>query len=72
MKRNSIDTLSKLLTSALLEVFLVEATVDEFFYSRCSFKLLFFLGFQHRIDSSVKAIMSLSATLPLAIVLKCF
>ena len=31
-----------------------------------------FLGFQHGSDSSVKAIMRLSATLPLAIGLKCF
>ena len=31
-----------------------------------------FLGFQHGSDLSVKAIMQLSATLPLAIGLKCF
>ena len=31
-----------------------------------------FLGFQHGSDSSVNAIMLLSATLPLAIGLKCF
>ena len=31
-----------------------------------------FLGFQHGSGSSVKAIMRLSATLPLAIGLKCF
>ena len=31
-----------------------------------------FLGFQHGSDSSVNAIMRLSATLPLAIGLKCF
>ena len=31
-----------------------------------------FLGFQHGSDSSVKVIMRLSATLPLAVDLKCF
>ena len=31
-----------------------------------------FLGFQHGSDSSVKSIMRLSTTLPLAISLKCF
>ena len=48
------------------------AAVDEFFYSRLTFKLSFFLGFQHGSRSSVKAIMRLSATLPLPIGLKCF
>ena len=41
--RNSIDTLSKLLTCALL--ILGEAAVDEFFYSRFTFKLSFFFRF---------------------------
>ena len=68
MKRNSIDTLSKLLTSALLHF----CRSNSWWVFLFNFKLLFFLGFQNRIDSSVKAIMSLSATLPLAIVLKCF
>ena len=50
-----------------------EAAVDEFFYSRFTFKLSFFLGFfQHGSGSSVKAIMPLSVTLPLAIGLKIF
>ena len=45
-----------------------EAAVDKFFYSRFTFKLsFFFLGFQHGSGSSVKAIMLLSAALPLAI-----
>ena len=50
-----------------------EAAVDDFFNSRFTFKLLFFLGFfQHGSGSSGKAIMPLSATLPLAIGLKNF
>ena len=50
-----------------------EAAVDELFYSRFTFKLSTFLGFfQHGSGSSVKAIMPLSATLPLAIGLKIF
>ena len=50
-----------------------EAAVDEFFYSRFTFKLsFFFLSFQHGSDLSVKAIMLLSAALPLAIGLNFF
>ena len=40
-----------------------------FFHSRFTFKLSFFLGFQHGSNSSVQAIMRL---LPLVIGLKCF
>ena len=43
-----------------------------FFYSRFTVKLPFFLGFQHGSGSSIKAIMELSATLPLAIGLTFF
>ena len=46
--------------------------VDEFFYSRFTFKFSFFFRFQHGSGSSVKAIMLLSAALPLAIVLNFF
>ena len=47
---------------------LEEAGVDELLYSRCTFNTsILFLGFRHRSCSSVKAIMPLSATLPLAI-----
>ena len=46
-----------------------EAAVDEFFYSGFTFKFQYFLGFQHRSGSSVKAITLL---LPLVIGLKCF
>ena len=49
-----------------------ETEVDEFFYSRFTFKLFIFLGFQHESGLSVKAIMPLSATLPLATGLKSF
>ena len=49
-----------------------EAAVDELFYSRFTFKLPFFKGFRHGNGSSVKAIMPLSATLPLAIGLNFF
>ena len=48
------------------------AAVDEFFYSRVTFILSFFLGFQHGGGSSVKAIVLLSAALPLAISLNFF
>ena len=44
-----------------------EAADDEFFYSRFKFKLHSFLGFQQGSGSSIKAIMPLSATLPLTI-----
>ena len=47
-----------------------EAAVDEFFYSRFTFKLSFFFRFSS--GSSVKAIMLLSAALPLAIGLNFF
>ena len=43
-----------------------------FFYLRFGVKISFLLGFQHRSGSSVSAITSLSATLPLAIDLKIF
>ena len=49
-----------------------ETRVDEFCYSRFTFKLSFFLGFQHGSGLPIKAIMPLSATLPLAIGLKRF
>ena len=49
-----------------------EAAVDEFFIQDLHLNFHSFLGFQHGSDSSVKAIMRLSATLPLAIGLKCF
>ena len=50
-----------------------ETAVDEFFFIQ-DLHLNFhsFLGFQHSTGSSVKAIMRLSATLRLAIGLKCF
>ena len=43
IKRNSIDTLSKHLTCVLL--YFGRAAVDEFFYSRFTFKLPFFFRF---------------------------
>ena len=43
IKRNSMDTLSKLLT--FFCYILGEAAVDELFYSRFTFKLSFFLRF---------------------------
>ena len=43
IKRNSIDTLSKLLTCVLF--ILGEAAVDEFFYSKFLFKLPFLVRF---------------------------
>ena len=46
-----------------------EEAVDGIFYSRFTFKLSFFLGFQHGSGSPVQAIMRL---LPLVIGLKCF
>ena len=70
IKRNSIGRLSKLLACVL------------FYFGRSSSWWVFiqdlhlnfhsFLGFRHGSGSSVKAIMPLSATLPLAIGLKCF
>ena len=45
IKRNSIDTSSKLLTCVLLCYILGEAAADEFFYSRFTFKLPFFFRF---------------------------
>ena len=53
-------------------IFLAEAAVNELFYSRFTFKISFFKGFWHGNSSSVKAILPLSATLPVAIGLKCF
>ena len=47
-----------------------EAAVDEFFIQDLHFNFHSFLGFQHGSGSSVKAIMPLSAKLPLAIDLK--
>ena len=49
-----------------------EAAVDEFFIQDLHLNLHSFLGFQHGSGSSIKAIMPLSATLLLAIVLNCF
>ena len=49
-----------------------EAAVNEFFYSRLHLNFHSFLGFQRGSGSSVKAIMLLSAALPLAIGLNFF
>ena len=48
------------------------AAFDDFLYSRFTLKLHSFLGFQYGSGSSIKAIMPLSATLPLAIGLEFF
>ena len=47
-----------------------KAAVDEFFSSRFTFTFILFLGLQHGSASSLKAVMPLSATSPLAIGLK--
>ena len=49
-----------------------EEAVDEFFIQDLHLKFHSFLGFQHESGSSVKAIMLLSAALPLAIGLNFF
>ena len=49
-----------------------EAAVDEFFIQDLHLNFHSFLGFQHGSGSSVKAIMLLSAALPLAIGLNFF
>ena len=49
-----------------------EAAVDEFFVQDLQLNFHSFLGFQHGNGSSIKAIMPLSATLPLAIGLNFF
>ena len=49
-----------------------EAAVDEFFVQDIQLNFHSFLGFQHGNGSSIKAIMPLSATLPLAIGLNFF
>ena len=51
-----------------------EAAVDFFFFFKIYIQLNFhsFLGFQHGSGSTIKAIMPLSATLPIAIGLNFF
>ena len=49
-----------------------EAAVDEFFVQDIQLNFHSFLGFQHGNGSSIKAIISLSAALPLAIGLNFF
>ena len=49
-----------------------EEAVDEFFIQDLHLNFHSFLGFQHGNGSSIKAIMPLSATLPLAIGLNFF
>ena len=70
IKRNSIETLSKLFTCVLLDF--GRSSSWSFFIQDLHLKFHSFLGFWHGSGSSVKAIMPLSATLPLAIGLKCF
>ena len=70
IKRNSIDTLSKLLTCVLLRFGRNYNWC--FFIQDLHLHFHSFLGFRHGSGSSIKAIMPLSATLPLAIGLKCF
>ena len=70
IKRNSIDTLSKLLTCVLLRFGRNYNWC--FFIQDLHLHFHSFLGFRHGSGSSVKAIMPLSATLPLAIGLKYF
>ena len=57
IKRNNIDTLSKLLANLCFVIFERNNVVDGFFYSIFTFKLPFFLGFGS--GSSVKAVMPL-------------
>ena len=68
-----MDALGKLLSCVLQYFGRSIAAVDEFFFiQHLHLNFLSFLGFQHGSDSSVNAIMLLSATLPLAVGLKCF
>ena len=71
-KGNSIDTLSKLPLNLCFVIFWEKQLLMSFFIQ--DFRLNFHssFAFQHRSGSSVKAIMPLSATLTLAIGLKCF
>ena len=70
IKINSIFTLSMLLTCVLF--YFGRSTSSWAFFLRFIFKLPFFKDFRHGNGLSVKAIMLLSAKLPLAIGLKCF
>ena len=69
--RNNIDALSKLLTCVLL-YFGKSSSWWVFFIQDLHLSFHYFLDFQHGSGLSVKAIMRLSATFPLAIGLKCF
>ena len=67
-KRNSIDKLSKLLTCVLL-YFARSRSWWVFVIQDLHLNFHSFLGFQHESGLSVKAIMPLSATLPLTLVI---